>query len=108
MPFTRDLWRNAVRDVELSAREGVGDVATASQIEAKSQLVDVRLARNVVVAVARQSNPLPFEGFFDPKRPGACRCIKIGHEGYAVMGGVRYGHQWSVISYPISKQAGAQ
>ena len=62
-----------MRDVELSAREGVGDVATASQIETKSQVVDVRLTRNVVVAVSRQSNPLPFQSFFDSKRPGARR-----------------------------------
>src|SRR5438034_10473725 len=62
-----DIQRDAVRDVELAARERVGDVARAADVEPEHQLVEQRLVRFPVIAIANESHALSFDDFLDAK-----------------------------------------
>ena len=62
-----------MRDVELSAEKGVGDVAEARQIEAELQRVEMRQSTAEVLLIAAEADPLSLDRLFHAERARAGR-----------------------------------
>ena len=71
LPLAGNPGRDAVGDVQLSACEGVGDIASAAQVQSKRQLVDVRLTGDVVLRIPAQADALSFDRLLHLERTRA-------------------------------------